>query len=146
MKKRYNVITRHSIMMNNVFATSILFCQQKPWRGRVAEKWDYWKMGGKHQNTEVGERCCGAFHAGHRRELRGCCGRCTLARLWVSVILCCLHRFTPPLCPAWLLKTGWICHYRWVQWVMPCPAWFACVPTTTMFEKSLIDTHFTKLK
>lgn len=59
--------------MNNVSATSILFCQQKPWRGRVAEKWNCWKLGKKHQSTEMGERCCCAFPADHPGEHRGHC-------------------------------------------------------------------------
>lgn len=145
MKKIYNVITRHSITMNNVFATSILFCQQKLWRGKAAEKWNCWKLG-KNIKILKWEKCRCVFPVDHPREHRGGCWRCTVASLWVPEMLCCLHLFTPSLCPAWLLKTGWISHHRWQQWVMPCPAWFVCVSPTTMFEKPLIDTYFTNFK
>lgn len=134
--------------MNNVFATSILFCQQKLWRGRAAEKWNCWRLEGKHQNTEMGGRRCCAFPVGHPREHRGAAGGCTLASLWAPVMLCSLHLLTPSLCPAWLLRTTerWLCHHRGVQWVMLWPAWFVTVSLTTMLLKPLIDIHFTNLK
>lgn len=132
----------HSITMNNVFATSILFCQQKPWRGRAAEKGNCWKLGGKHQNTEMGERCCCSFPVNHRDH----CWESTPASLWVSMMLCCLHLFTASLALLDFWKqAGFVTTGGYSGWCRAQPG--LCVsPPTSMFEKTLIDTHFTNLK